>query len=314
MDKLNTFTSTGIKLLMRHPKAVNNIIEHQRGTPISLQIAPTSKCNLNCSFCSNTNRSDHEDLDLSLLSTCLSELALMGTKTVEFTGGGDPTMYPVINELISRCRDYRFQMGMITNGIALKKNIKQENLNRLHWIRISMNCLDYVDDIDIPDIDGTLGFSYVMNDKTNVKILGKLHEYVRRYNVEYVRIVPNCQASDEEQAENNVRLSALVQEWGPPYFYQTKTFHKPEKCFWGYMKPFLLHDGYVYPCSSIVLNESADRSFHEKYRWVKIEDLPNVYKSKMKSYPTKNCNHCVFSKQNNMVQELMEPCKMENFI
>ena len=51
-DKVNTYTSTGSKLVY-HGNAIKRIVDHRLGTPISLQIAPTSRCNLNCIFCSN---------------------------------------------------------------------------------------------------------------------------------------------------------------------------------------------------------------------------------------------------------------------
>lgn len=312
-DKLETYTSTGSKLI-HHTTAVSRLKFGWRGTPVSVQIAPTSKCNLQCSFCSNVNRENHESLDPAKLKDLISELQTLGAKTVEWTGGGDPTMYEHINDLMTFCESLNLKQGFITNGVALKKNILPENLNRLKWVRISMNCLDYVDDIEIPDIPGTLGFSYVMNEKTSLSILARLQVYVEKVNPAYVRIVPNCQASDEEQDENNRKLGEEVLKWSAPYFYQPKTFHKPDKCYWGYFKPFILHDGWVYPCSSVVLNADAERSFHDKYRWVKMAELPSVYRRNIRPNPTENCNHCVFSEQNAMVDNLLDPSGMEDFI
>jgi len=313
MSQIKTFTSTGIKLL-HHPEVIQRLINFQEATPISIQIAPTSKCNLNCVFCSNVNRDKHEALDLEALLGCIHQLRGRGAKTVEWTGGGDPTQYGPINEAIRYCNSQGLQQGMITNGVELKKSLSMENLDSLTWLRISMNCLDYVKDIDIPEIPGTLGFSYVMNEKTTDNILAHLREYVEKYKPAYVRIVPNCQASDEEQKENNEVLGKTVAEWGKPYFYQPKVFQKPDQCYWGYFKPFILHDGWAYACSSVVLNADADRSFHEKYRWVKMEELPALYDEDIKSFPTENCNHCVFSAQNAMIGNILNPSGMEDFI
>lgn len=312
MNKLNNFTSTGSKLL-HHPNAVRKLNNSLRATPISLQIAPTSKCNLNCVFCSNVNREKHEDLDLVLLMKVVRQLLEYGTKTVEITGGGDPTLYPEINKLITFCSTIGLQVGFITNGVALE-NIELSQRRQFHWVRISMNCLDYVDDIEIPHMSGTLGFSYVMNSMTDLNVLSRIKEYTKKYKPAYVRIVPDCQATDEVQEENNRVLGETASLWGPPYFYQPKTFNKPNKCFWGYFKPFILHDGYVYPCSSVVLNENAERSFHKKYRWVRMEELAAMYRHDIRSFPTNNCDHCVFSDQNAMVEDIVNPGKMVNFI
>jgi MoaA/NifB/PqqE/SkfB family radical SAM enzyme len=305
------YTSTGRKL-MHHPEVIAHL-KHHYARPISIQIAPTSKCNLNCVFCSNVNRSKHESLDADLLIDVLDRMVdYEEFKTIEWTGGGDPTQWEPIALMIQWASGFDLEQGFITNGVDLKKI--DQVLAYLKWIRISMNCLDYVDGIEIPKFNGTLGFSYVMNAKTTKETLGRLDDHVKRYRPKYVRIVPNCQASDEEQANNNTVYSEMVRTWGPPYFYQAKTFHKPDKCWWCYLKPFILHDGWVYPCSSVVLNEDAERQFHDKYRWVKLEDLPSVYGKPMVSFPTGNCNHCVFYDQNAMVDEIMHPNGMENFI
>jgi MoaA/NifB/PqqE/SkfB family radical SAM enzyme len=312
MSKLNTFTSTGSKLL-NHPEAVA-LFKMGYGSPVSLQIAPTSRCNLKCSFCSNVNRKNHEDLDVRELAVLLYELKSIGLKTVEWTGGGDPTCYADINSAIEIASFLGLEQGFITNGLLLTTKIDWLSLKRLKWLRVSMNCLDYENEVNIPMLDGTLGFSYVWNERTNQRILANLKDHVFKYKPKYVRIVPNCQATMEEQEENNKQLSKIVGGMGDPYFYQKKTFSKPKRCLWCYWKPFLLHDGWVYPCSSVVLNENSDRSFHEKYRWVQMENLIDLYKQKIKGFRSQDCDHCVFHSQNDICESILVPEEMADFI
>lgn len=313
MNQENTFTSTGAKII-HHPEVIKKVIDGKYATPISLQIAPTSRCNLKCSFCSNANRETHEDLPITEIIDLLRELRRSGLKTVEWTGGGDPTLYEDIQEAIFAARTLGLKQGFITNGILLSKKITQSLLNKLWWVRISMNCLDYVDDIEIPEILGTLGFSYVMNDKTTVGTIVRLKQHVAKYHPAYVRIVPNCQATDEEQIENNLKYSKMIEDWGTPFFYQAKTFAAPQRCWWGYFKPFVLHDGNVFRCSSVVLNAGSDYTFHEKFKWCTIEELPDMYRSVMKEYTPIECNHCVFKGQNDLVDSLINKTGMEDFI
>ena len=313
MNKVETFTSTGSKLI-NHPIAVNRIIRTNRGTPISIQIAPTSRCNLNCVFCSNAKRDKHEDLDLSVIKNILSILRYDGLKTVEWTGGGDPTQYKHINEAIKVAASLGLQQGFISNGVQVISKLFPDSLAHLHWMRISMNCLDYVDDIVLPNFNGTLGFSYVMNEKSDLAIFKRLDFYIKKYKPAYVRVVPNCQATYEEQERNNERYASFVEKLGEPYFYQVKSFEKPDNCWWGHFKPFLLHNGWIYPCSSVVLNDSAEKQFHDKFKWVHVDDLPKIYEKSMQSFDTRNCTHCVFTNQNNEVENLINPSGMENFI
>jgi hypothetical protein len=308
----NTFTSTGFKLL-RHPEVLE-WAKKGLGMPVSLQVSPTSKCNLNCSFCSNTNREKDEELSIESIDRLLMKLKLIGLKTVEWTGGGDPTLYPHINTAITFAYITGLKQGLITNGIKVAENLTQQSLDCLHWLRISLNSLDYVDDIDVPNIQGTLGFSYVMNEMTNTDTIEKLQYYATIHNPAYVRIVPNCLATDKEQECNNSVLSEMVGSWGHPFFYQAKRFERPKRCWWGHYKPFALHDGFVYRCSSVVLNLDADRKFHERYRWCSIEDFPDVYKSKMIPFSPEHCNHCVFKSQNDLTDSAIRTDEMEDFI
>jgi len=306
------FTSTGIKLI-HHPEVVKKIQDKKMASPISLQIGPTSRCNLKCSFCSNANRTKHEDLDLFETTLLLTRLADQGLKTVEWTGGGDPTMYDQINRLIEMAGMLGLEQGMITNGILLRDKLTEKSLGSLKWVRVSINSLEYVDEVRLPEIKGTLGFSYVINEKMTDDVVQRIQQHVEKYNPEYVRVVTNCLATDSEQKRNNEIYSKLIEKWGKPYFYQPKVFERSKECYWCYIKPFVLHDGFVYPCSSVVLNEHAEGKFHERYRWTRMEDLQYKYEEEMKPFPTYNCNHCVFKQQNDLVDMILNPV-MENFV
>lgn len=305
------FTSTGCKLL-HHPRAIASA-QKRVATPISLQIAPTSKCNLNCSFCSNVNREDHEYLESVRVIDVIRYLRSIGLQAVEWTGGGDPTMWKPIEAVLRVLGKTNISQGMITNGIKLKE-MDIDALNSLSWIRISMNCLDHVSQIDIPDFKGTLGFSYVMNDKTDSDTFIRINEYIDKYDPAYVRIVPNCQATNEEHERDNANLKEMVKDLDrPQYFFQEKRFEKSPNCWWGYFKPFLHHDGYIYPCSSVVLNSDSDRQFHSKYRWVDIDHIKELYDNKMTPFDA-SCDHCVFAEQNRLVDSIINKTGMETFI
>jgi len=316
MDKRNVFTSTGIKLL-QHPEVIH-FLQRGRFIPVSLQVAPTSRCNLNCSFCSNSKRSKHEDLDRNELFYFIDVLQRTGLKTVEITGGGDPTMYHSINELIECIYESDLEVGLISNGILLKEKISPRNLNSLTWLRVSLNSLEYCDDIDLPKINGTLGFSFVIHSKNinNILKYGKrIRKLVDKYHASYVRIVPDCLPGEDEK-RLNVICEAFVREFGEPFFFQEKIFRKPDNCWWGYLKPFLLHDKFVYPCSSVVLNSGSEGVFHEKFRVATMDDFLLNYRQgfKVNSFPTANCDRCVFANQNDMVDSILNPNKMRNFL
>jgi len=310
---IRKFTSTGMKLI-HHPEVVKKLKDERRASPISLQVAPTSRCNLNCVFCSNANRTKHEDLDVRELFQLLAHMKNRGLKTVEWTGGGDPTLYKHINEAIDFVHKLGLEQGFITNGVLLREKLSEESIKALKWIRVSVNSLEYVPELDLPFFSGTLGFSYVKNEKSTSEVMERIHDHVLRYRPKYVRIVTNCLATDEEQIENNKVYAAEVAELGHPYFYQPKVFERSRRCYWCYIKPFVLHNGLVYPCSSVVLNNDAGRKFNTKYQWATISGFGKKYISEIKPYRTHNCSHCVFTNQNRLIDSIVNPDGMEDFV
>jgi len=313
MDKVNTFTSTGIKFL-RQALFDSDIIFFPK--PLSLQVALTERCNLRCSFCSVVNRKRKYEWDINELISATTKFKKLGIKTVEITGGGEPTVYPDFEWYVEFCHDLGLEVGLITNGLLLHK-ISSDVLNRLRWLRISMNCLDYVNNIEIPKIRGTLGFSYVFGPDSSFKNLLLVKSLAIEHKAAYVRVVPNCLSTEEELKEQHKKLSDFVEQLGHPVFYQQKEYGKSKICRWCLYKPFLYCDELVYPCSSIAINPDADKAFESSYaicHWKDVEE--KMYKADPDTLiDTSKCNRCVFQEQNDLIQSLVEPLILHpNFI
>ncbi|MBC8460842.1 MAG: radical SAM protein [Deltaproteobacteria bacterium] len=297
MELEQRFTSTSIKLLKQYER----FEEWERGIlrPISLQLAPTDRCNLACDFCSVKNR-DGDELGFFEMRPAIVTLKAKGLKTVELTGGGDPTMYEDIEDLICFIHGQELEIGFITNGIRLSE-ISQRCLDMLTWIRISMNCLDYVDDIDMPPIAEatTLGFSYVVNDKMTEDTVTKILKKMDEVNVEYLRLVPNCLSEKDIKASEE-----MVMEFGlfdnPKVFYQKKKRQVPHHCRIGYLKPFLNADGYFYHCSA---NPLIDRKFHPDFRMGRIDEIDKIWTQPYAAFDTKSCQEgkCFFKEHNDFL-------------
>ncbi|MDD1778587.1 MAG: radical SAM protein [Candidatus Helarchaeota archaeon] len=309
-SNVQVYTSTGFKLL-RHPKL---ILAWQEGYPIpnSLQVALTEKCNLNCKFCSIRNRERKYEIDLDELVLATEKFISLGIKTIEITGGGEPLLYPNFNNYVDYLLRKNMKVGLITNGIGINKYA----IGYLNWIRISANVYDYKNQIEIPlNFHGTLGFSYVWTEGiSSISTLFKIKEIALKNKVSYVRVVPDC--SRDDIAEQNRFLEEFVNQLGTPFFLQGKRFKTSNGCYWGYLKPFLYADGFVYPCSSVVLNPDADKKFHESYRICHWSDAEKVWRQEpIKSLiKTSKCPHCVFTKQNEMLNYIGNKQRHEDFI
>jgi len=303
------FTSTTTKLLHN----IDRLIEIQSGIfrPISIQLAPTDKCNLKCDFCSVANR-EMRELTFKQCEDVLNTFKLLGAKTIEITGGGDPTMYRHINELILNAHYLGFEVGMITNGVILNKSVSLESLSKLMWLRISLNSLDYVNEVnlDVPK-NVTLGFSYVWNDRSNRGMLDKIIKYMNKYNAAYVRVVPDCLNVNNINRYKKI-IDSVIGTEHEKMFVQQKEYIIPSRCWMGYLKPFVNSDGWIYHCSA---NPLINRKFHPNFRMGKIEDINEIW-SCVKPFNTSNCveGKCFFAEHNNLIEQVIMDVPHKNFI
>lgn len=322
-DKKNeleaVYTSTPTKLLQH----MDRLQDAQNGVwrPINLQIAPTDKCNLECRFCS-VYRRDGDTIPIDNLKRCIDDFLEVGPiKSVEVTGGGDPTLYPHLTELISYLAEREVSIGMITNGILLHR-VPQETLDKLTWLRVSLSFLDKEnyypgakpkDIISIPKIKGDLGLSYVWNinssdfpDLTELLFSAedkfrRIQEIAKETNPKFIRIVPDCH-NPEEQKFFKEKIAPHVQKYNVA-FPQSKEYDVHYACRIGYLKPFLNADGYLYHCSASPLYKGK---FEKEWRIGHMSQVKELWPSNLPKMDTTNCyaGKCFYAQQNRFLHSL----------
>lgn len=179
-ELVQEFTSTGSKLFW-HQEALANM-RNKKGQPIVAHILPTDTCQDTCGMCSVMTR-EGKQLPFSAIVGILDQLCPLGLKAVIISGGGNPILWKCteskkdFNDLIDEICGRGLQVGLITNGLKMKKypsgrtswvTVRPETLDKLTWVRISMSGLDHERrTVEVPDIDQTkttLGFSYIYHD------------------------------------------------------------------------------------------------------------------------------------------------------
>jgi len=131
--------------------------------PISCEVDPSNSCNLKCGFCmfGEWRKDHHEHLDINKYISLNHELQKMGTKSITFTGGGEPLMNPDFNLMVSLAKSLGFQIGLVTNGLLLHK---VEHLEDFLFIRVS---LDAYNREDYKKVKGVDAFDVVLRNITN---------------------------------------------------------------------------------------------------------------------------------------------------
>lgn len=85
--------------------------------PTMAIVYPTYSCNMRCFGCiSNAENAHPANLDTDVFSSFVADFAAMGGESLEFSGGGEPTLHPRFGDLIDTIASKNLQFGMITNG------------------------------------------------------------------------------------------------------------------------------------------------------------------------------------------------------
>ncbi len=118
--------------IFHHKELLEKLENAQRCNPLYIRIKPTNVCNHNCYYCHYKNPyltlDEYNPKDMiphEKMMEIISDMKKMGVKAVTFSGGGEPLVYPYIEEAMEQ---------ILAAGIDLsscKRKVGQ-NLNRFH--------------------------------------------------------------------------------------------------------------------------------------------------------------------------------------
>jgi len=131
--------SGGDKILT-HPDRVRQLIAGRpdRVFPVSAHFYLTNSCNHDCSYCSEIDyRKEYPaKMRTHLAVRLMGELAEVGTKSVVFIGGGEPTLHKDYPLIVQSAADNGLQVGLVTNGSRASMIEAAEHYS---WVRVSMD-------------------------------------------------------------------------------------------------------------------------------------------------------------------------------
>jgi radical SAM protein with 4Fe4S-binding SPASM domain len=112
--------------------------------PLMAVVYPSYGCNHNCPGCSyrELNRKENVFLDPKNFVKLLKSLHSLEVKSIEFSGGGEPTLHPQFCELVECAVNEGFEMGLLTNGSLLSRRIADLVVDDFTYIRVSMDASD----------------------------------------------------------------------------------------------------------------------------------------------------------------------------
>lgn len=145
------------------------------------------------------------------------------------------------------------------------------------------------------------------------ELTGQLIHYARTYRPRYMRLLPNC-LEPSLIPKRCEQLECVTYEINRAVgnnvaFVQQKPPQAPHACYLGFLHPVLTPSGYVMPCDSHCLNESADHKLGgEPWRICHMSEIAKLYENPVRSLiadPSKTCPGCVFTHSNEILEEVV---------
>lgn len=304
-------------------------IREKRIRPIQVQINPTNKCPANCSFCSCKNRNKGLEMELEMVEDTITRFKKLGAKCVTITGGGDPMAHPHINDILDFINDSGLEIGLVTNGILLKK-MKPEILKKVTWCRISENderpfMKSEIEPL-IKEAKGVdFSFSYVVTKESNLGNLINVCRFAGDNDFSHVRIVEDILDIKADISELKLKVAKMdvVQSI---LIWQGRKKHTrgSRTCKIGLLKPNIDVSGNVLPCCGIQYAKMDFRErgenqynldFDKRFRMGTNEDIEKIWKNQTE-FNGNICDVCYYSEYNNFIDlvQKAEDLKHKNFV
>lgn len=108
--------------------------------PITLEIYPTLRCNLDCQFCDTTDRHrpPQDELPPGEWISIIEEAADMGAKQIFVLGGGEPFIYPKLLNLLETAKKNGLWGMLTTNGTFFTPERRQRLID-MEWDEIHIS-------------------------------------------------------------------------------------------------------------------------------------------------------------------------------
>ena len=313
-DLTNNIISGSILKFLKHDEFTKNL-----RTPITCQIILTNSCNLKCYFCGNKHRKtkgwENNQAPVEKIKNLIDDLKDLGVKGIEFTGGGEPLLYPHFEKVAQYALNKGIKIALVTNGTKLSE-IPLSLLENMDWIRISINsshsnykkihgvdCYDnvikslkYINGLKIPN----KGVSYIFGIHSDLKDAQELLNDIQSFNLDYFRV------SSDISKNIKINIGELESSQIPIVNSSDRCKRVSKTCGIFYYKPVINCDGNIYPCCimTYIENNLIGRDF----------DIKSVINNKNIRVDTSKCPYCTLSQINDLIEAMNKPMKNIQFV
>lgn len=319
MDGRN-YTSNTAKLL-KHLPMLHAMQTAKKVQPVMIHLAPLNGCQISCKYCCYGSRSLKQSLTWEQVKYSLDSFATMGTKGLEFTGGGESTLWKRIGDAIAHAACLGYKIGLITNALDFKNVLGRFPL--LEWMRASFHGFNFGKS-DVIDRNIKLA----REDNPNLTISGVyiwtagsdlIYPEVAAYaeaNKIPTRVTPDLTAGPAAIDAMMLHVGRAVAD-NPSSFtflsdFNVQTTRAHDHCYMHMVKPFIFPDGWVYSCPSVGLTPESSKNVLDEFRVCRIEDIAEYYAKPAHVLP-RSCQFCKYAQGNELIDNILLPTTHNEF-
>lgn len=325
LDIKTSFTaadSVPIKVLL--DKDLLHEAHHKnRLVPIHIQFLPTNKCNMNCQFCSCSERDATLEMDFNLACMIIEKCRKTGTKAVTITGGGEPLMYPHFNDLVDYFHANSIKIGLVTNGILLHR-VPKATLDRITWCRISNDdqrsfsntYSKHLSDLITASSSVDWAFSHVVSSSPNIAEIVKIVSFANEHNFTHIRLVADL--FQPEEVDMQLLRNALRKEGiddGKVVYQGRKSYDRGGDCYIGFLKPLIGPDAKIYACCGVQYAlEVPSRDLPEELCLGNAMDIEAIIARSAKPLDGSRCVKCYYMNYNTLLSGMLKTVVHKEFV
>lgn len=286
----------GVHKFVKHLEHIQKMKNGEAVAPIHVSIWPTIRCNFKCSYCCCRNTpKDSPDLDFDVYKRAIDVLSKYGTKAIEFSGGGEPLFWSSFVDAVNYAVDKNLKVSLVTNGVYLSK-IPKEELEKLAWVRISLQSEEHARSIDYSHLSGVKysGSFIITEDIDDIKkLIGIAGFYSSNKVVLRVATAKPCGEAFEQA------IKSIVALMGPYVFFSDKPHGVPDGCYMAWIRAAIDWEGNFLPCPAMHLSDEYKGFIPDKFKLChvgKLEEWITVNRARDLGF---RCSTCNCGKENN---------------
>jgi len=265
--------------------------------PIAFEISLTGVCNADCDWCFYKGKQSGEFINKDKLLKALR--SARDTKSVTWTGGGEPTLHPDFEEIIKEVDKLGIEQGLITHGLKIGYNA-----SIFKWIRVSAAENEWAVDNIHKLVKQNENVGLCIND-FDKDVTRQLLDEAQIFDVKYIQVRPALESNGALTYAKYFPFNlqpcyerVIVSK----YKYEDCGKHKEyDNCYGHNFVPFIWEDGTVQTCA-----------YH---RGSKAKTLGNIYEDDLREivddmpHSTNVHNTCMICCKNHEINKMIDSAK-----